>query len=232
MALVYDTFNIVSVGMSCQAAFQIEKGQKFLDRNVGEKGRIKRTPFDWLIAPPRALAKVLDTNRFFPDSPDALTHVRGKVYYWDDMRLWFFHTPNLIERFDEFRSKFDHLAENFAALARKPTIGVWSNTQRNLTPSLTVPPLDPLARQADLAALDAAFKARLPNSHMFNVVRKGRMDEGDPLPHGTFVTYDDREPPRSWEGDAGVWRTKLRQMLNDPQVTALRGQSTPQSATV
>lgn len=218
MALIYDKLAILSVGLSCQTAHHIENQKDFVDGLVGQKSVHKRTPFDWLIAPAPGITKLLTEDRYFPQSPDELTFLRKKQYYWDRMRLWIFHETRIEERFDDVSTKFKKLKANLSLLEGKTVLAIWANTQNNLRPNLVQPRLDVMARQSELQALEQAITTRFPDSVFFRVTHPERHDATDPMPDGTYSEYDPPEGPQNWKGDDALWQSIFKQAISDPVI--------------
>lgn len=213
MALIYPDLAIVSVGMSCQTAFQIRANKPYVDRLLGAEGVLHATPFDWLICPVPAALKLLETGRFFPSARDGLARHKGRVL-WPETGAYYWHEPEAIRDFDEVRAKFDHLEASWRALAGRRVLAIWSNSQTNLDSATAGMGVDYTARQSDLDRLETALRRWFPDLALYPVVAGGRVDADDPPNPGSAHPYTTEHPPLDWKGDAADWRRALHWALS------------------
>jgi hypothetical protein len=218
MALIYEEFAILPVGLSCQVAQQLYEQKDFVDDLVGEVSRKRRTPFDWIVSPASSVTEQLIENKYFPDQPSELTHMADdKIFYWDRMKSWFFHAGDAFGRFQMHSDKFDHLTNAFDSLADKRIIAIWTNCQINMVPDVTTPPLDNLCRRSDMVALQAALRRFNPKTDLIPVVLRSRIDPDDPVTDADFIAYDVVDPPDRWRGDADMWRDIFTRIFKHDQ---------------
>jgi hypothetical protein len=209
MALIYPNLAIVSVGMSCQTAHQIRQQKPFFDQLLGAEGVKHATPFDWLICPIPAALRLLDKASFYPKTRTELEKKHGRIW-WPETGALYWHEPN---DFDLVRSKFNRLEQTWRALARRPVLAIWSNSQSNLDTSTQAFGLDTVARQSDLAQLETALGNWFPSLAFCSVVAKARIDAADPPTADLAFTYDADDNPGDWRGNDGLWQDALRQTL-------------------
>lgn len=215
MALIYEKFAIVSVGLSCQVAHQIYNHKDYIDDLVGETSLQKRTQFDWLVAPANAITQQLAQDCFFPETSNELTHMaKGKIFYWERMQSWFFHAKDVKQDFDYYTSKFRHMSNMLKQYSDRKIIAIWSNAQINMEPETTVPPLDNLCRQSDLVGLAAALHQLNPTSELIPVVRNSRIDPSDPPPEKGYIPYDIDDEPDNWRGSDEAWQDIFTLIFN------------------
>ncbi|MEE3063597.1 MAG: hypothetical protein VYA67_06465 [Actinomycetota bacterium] len=134
MALCADVA-LVSLGMSCQGAIQLQVHRALVAEIVGSAPVIKRTPFDWLICPPATAATMIATDRYYPqraaelecrpDAPPRWPAV-GDCYFWDEPK-------NVASYPDSFTAKFAHISQTLRGVAGfTRRIFFVANTQDNL----------------------------------------------------------------------------------------------------
>lgn len=205
MALIYSDLAIVSVGMSCQTAHQIRLHKDFLDRIVGQEGRLSATPFDWLICPAPSATKMLDAEQFFPDRRDDLELDDGHPR-WHRTGACYWHEPQALNDFNLVRGKFDHLTNNWRGLAGRRILAFWSNTQANLRGTTARMNIDLAARRRDLAELEAALKRWFPQLKLFSIIASHRRDADDPPSQDTAFPYPGEDRKWGWKGKDEVWK--------------------------
>lgn len=140
MSVIGSETAIVSLGMSCQSAYQIRRHAELISSCLkgGEALEASRLPFDWLICPPSSARRILEDGRFFPNHSDALEIKHAP--YWRDYDTHFWHdfldgdrNYDLPQNFRGTQEKYERLAEKFHALGKlRRLVFVLSNSQNNL----------------------------------------------------------------------------------------------------
>ncbi|GJD51613.1 hypothetical protein OPKNFCMD_4368 [Methylobacterium crusticola] len=155
---------VVSLGVSCQTAWQINKQVDLLSHLTGERLVASSAPFDWLIMPPRSFAGWMAAGGRFPEAPDEI--VVHPNFYWPAHNLHFWHeftqdgAVALDATFARTKAKFAHLLAKVEALRgyRRCLLFV-SNTQSNLDEVTRVsPPMDFRFTAGAMAALVEAAR--------------------------------------------------------------------------
>jgi hypothetical protein len=172
MSLVGRKIAVVSLGICCQATFQIRHHAKLLARLSGDAtAAISGMPFDGLICPPESAAKMLREDKFYPLGLDDLAVSQGA--YWTDFNVYFWHEfrpgkldsvtrrkINVEKSHRVLREKYRHMADKFRRLSQvERLIFVICNTQNNLplvadltgtvSPRVDLETIDALAAQGD-----------------------------------------------------------------------------------
>ena len=229
MSLVGRKAAVVSLGMSCQTTLQIDDHADLIARGVGDLDlRPSSLPFDNLVCHPRAAAKLLDNDAFYPASKDELALYRGA--FWTAQQVYFRHECTLRKSrpieylrrkvdvargYRDLAGKFAHLAEKFRRLRElERLIFVVSNSQNDLTEYQAEVGIDCLVSMDDVAALCGACDRYF-----------GRRCEY------IFATYDGRttgmadrsnlsvfrlSPDSSeWAGDHAQWRALWTQYFGE-----------------
>jgi hypothetical protein len=227
MSVVGARVAVVSLGMCCQASFQIRHHVKLIaDLSDDPTVTVSGMPFDWLICPPKAGIKILRQDAFYPRRLDELRISEGA--YWPEVDAHFWHEfrprkSGLLRRrkldpkraHQELMEKFEYMATKFRALATMPRlIFVMCNTQNNL------PRAAELAANVDyvlsldsigdlMAQADAFFGRRC--EYVFATYEK--WVRGRPGPENASVftlAPDDSE----WEGDPAQWEKIFRAVFS------------------
>ncbi len=183
MSAIGDRTAVVSLGVSCQTAWQINRHVGLLSRLAGEALRRVSTPFDWLIMPPGAFVSWMEAGARFPASPDEI--VVHPNFRWPRHNLHFWHeftqdgVPALHATFARTRAKFDHLLDRLAAIrTRERRLFFVSNTQGNLDEVERVSPtLDFAFTQDAMGRLERAVRTAFgQDSEVHFVARADRLD--------------------------------------------------------
>lgn len=145
MSLLGTKIGVVSLGMSCQSAHQIEHHARLIAQLTGDSSaKISRFPFDNLICPPQSAVRMLQADRFHPASMEDLTV--GEGAYWREMDAHFWHEfrpkrtglfrrkiMDPVKAFSALMQKYQHTGTKFRALSSIPRlVFVISNSQNNL----------------------------------------------------------------------------------------------------
>ncbi len=204
---------MVGLGISCQGSYQIGTHAPLLRELIGSQKTAKhlRTPLDWVICPPRSVARMIRDWRFHPSDPTQI--VSDQAPYWPEGECWFWHDEPHITS-GEFLPRQDHFVSNFEGLGALANVNfVLSNTQGNLDLVMRQVrhPIDIAFSDADVDAVEAAVKARFPKARLWVVVRK---DRNLLQRHRHSPRVFELEPePSEWKGDSGQWEAVFRRML-------------------
>jgi hypothetical protein len=210
MSISSNKVAIVSIGISCQTAYQIRNHKEYIKELLNLPDICESTyPFDWVICPPENILCQIDSS-FFPQSPDELERRSGVVcwpsvgvYYWND-----FHSGDINANFEDIGSKFSHLNQKWGKLCEfDKVIFVLSNTQNNL------PIVSPGV---------GGFNWKFKKSVIIEIREKIMNFMPGCMAEGFVVTYPDRcdsdvldggwpvyflkQDESAWEGDAVQWR--------------------------
>ena len=228
MSAIGQKLAVVSLGMSCQSAWQIDLNVNVIELVSGDSVAKSRLPIDWLICSPDSVGQMLRSDVFFPPSREQFTvsprpcWEERDVYFWHEFKRRQSGLARLLgNRFDikggyeSVRQKYRYLAEKFRALKElERLVFVISNTQNNLTDVQKetgiieyVLDLDEVARLCD--ECDRYFERRCEY---------------------LFVTYDERvrghsdrnnlaifklEPDETeWVGDQAQWNLLLSEYFH------------------
>ena len=135
MALFCADVALVSLGMSCQGAFQLEVHRSLIGDILGSAAVIERTPFDWLICPPMSAANMIATERYYPETISELERIPGLPPRWPAVGdCYFWHeSESIASTPDQFLIKFAHTSQTLKGVTNfaHPIFFV-ANTQDNL----------------------------------------------------------------------------------------------------
>lgn len=218
MSLIGKKTAVVSLGLACQTAFQLQAQAQLISESLGDELAPSRLPFDWTLVPAARAAAWLRSGKAFPGSPDEFIPVDGTpgAFLWPETGVQFWHdfrTPggiDLIGTFDETRAMYER---HFSKLRRlgelDEVIAVVANTQNNAETIL--PRADLLYRPAELAELKAAFEAVIGRpSRMLCVTYLDRRGPGlvsDPEREITVKWIAKDGTP--WQGSRKLWAKTL-----------------------
>lgn len=131
MAVFLGDLVLISLGVSCQTAFQLEDQKALLEEISGETAEYRNTPFDWLLCPPASAGAILDDDVFFPAEDAELALL--ETPYWRRHRVHYLHEPTILNDPSKVRAKFAHTAQTLRrARQAKRRVLLISNSQRNV----------------------------------------------------------------------------------------------------
>lgn len=166
MSLLGTKIGVVSLGVSCQSAHQIKHHARLIAKLSGDPGAtVSGFPFDNLICPSQSAMRMLQADRFHPETMDDLK--MGEGAYWPRMDAHFWHEfrakrsgifrrkiMDPLTSFQTLTQKYRHTGKKFRALADLPrVVFVISNSQNNLEMVARVTGTDCVT--LDLAEVDA-----------------------------------------------------------------------------
>lgn len=135
MALLSADVALVSLGMSCQGAIQLQVHRTLVADIVGSAAVIKRTPFDWLICPPATAATMIAGDRYYPEHVAELECCPEAPPRWPAVGdCYFWHEPKALASYPgSFSAKFAHTSQTLRGV-REFTRRIFfvANTQDNL----------------------------------------------------------------------------------------------------
>jgi hypothetical protein len=144
MALFCADVALVSLGISCQGAIQLQVHRSLIADIVGEEAVVRRTPFDWMIRPPTSTAKMIADHRYYPQRISELECLPGLPPRWPAVGdCYFWHEPETIASSpDSFLAKFAHTSQTLrkvSEFARR--IFFVANTRDNLAEEVQGAPI-------------------------------------------------------------------------------------------
>ena len=229
MSAIGETTAVISLGASCQTAWQITRNLALLTTLAGEPLQDSALPFDWLILPPAGLLSALKPGaaRFpagiadlIPGPPQS-----NGAFLWPEHGFYFWHDflpqngANFDAIFENARQKYDYLWRKFDAMARKRRrIFIISNTQNNLDwVSEICSGLDIVFSHRILARLRAALNALFPEgeNRLLAVTYKSRFTAGERIADGDGIALIRRDTTR-WEGRTEIWARVLAEQWPAP----------------
>ncbi len=228
MSLVGRKVAVVSLGMSCQATFQIREHAKLLADLCGDSTvQISTLPFDALICPPDAASKILRQDIFYPPNADEIVVSEGahwpdfNVYFWHEFRpgrldAWFSRQADAAKSYETLRSRYRHLADKFRRLRDVDRlIFVICNTQNNLplveNLTGTISPVIDLASINQLADQCDAFFGR-PCGYLFATYPEWHRGASK---RANVAMRELRRDQSDWQGDSRLWEGLFREALAD-----------------
>jgi hypothetical protein len=228
MALVGKSTAVVSLGVSCQTTFQIERARPLLVDRLDEELEEIGLPFDWRIQGPADVAAILRENNPYPQRAAELGGDRNR--YWEKRRTWFWHEK--WEDFARFSEKQAHLWANWGRVGRtKRQVFVASNTQNNLVDKARdFGGFDFKVRLEDLFALQAQLETLFPAPELHFVTRGKLMVDLESFGFQVILEREHvvrvkrlaregvhlhiLEPDRSqWQGPAAAWDQILDRII-------------------
>ncbi len=200
MALLSPQLAIMSVGMSCQVAYQLREQAPAIAALAGVALEVHATPFDWIICGPAGVATMLADGVTLPRDPCEL-EARHKPY-WPARCCWFWHVKGAITDHAnglaraiqcEGRLEMVHQAQR--------RIFFLANTQRNLVEQsksfggFSVP-----LCAGDVEGLASALQARFGAHELYVVTHAGKHDMG-----GRPGVFEFAPGGGQWQGDRKQW---------------------------
>ncbi len=219
MAILVGDVAVISVGLSCQTAHQISVHAELIGSRLGGEAVQNSTPFDWLICPPAAAARMISEWRFHPEDTAELQP--DYEPYWPEMGCWFWHHRKRIET-GEFASYQAHVVARLQRMRdRRRAIFLISNVQDNMPWAADVArhPFDFHFRANDIRALESALHARFAGAELWAVSCRGRHSLAPDHPRLIEIEPDaaGRTGKRlawwEWAGDDEQWTSVFEQIL-------------------
>ena len=213
MALFCADLALVSLGMSCQGAIQLQVHRSLVAELVGSGATIKRTPFDWLICPPSSAVKMIASDRYYPERISELECRPGLPPRWPAVGdCYFWHEPKTVASDpDSFLAKFAHTSQTLrgvAGFARR--IFFVANTQDNLADEVqAVAPIPYTFTDEVIDRLATAVSQRF-DAPLYAVSAPGRHALTTPANLDRLFLMDVTQGIRGSDSD---WSAVFRQML-------------------
>jgi hypothetical protein len=209
MAFFSDDTAVVSLGVSCQTAMQLEAHEPWIREWLGG-GETHKTPLDWLLSPTRSTAQMIDEWAFLPPVDEA---VRDPALRWPRVPALYIHDHDWRDDPAITHAKYAHKAGWLAKVAEKRRrVFIVSNTQNNLAAPVWAANLGDDWFRLDDAGLDAlrtALEARFGAVELYAV--------SYPYRHAVTSSADrlfELEPDlSSVEGDKDQWARVLAAIL-------------------
>lgn len=141
MSLAGEKLAVVSIGSSCQTAYQVRHHADLLSRLSGDELKPRRLPFDWVICGPSKAAAWIDSGSPFPtDADDLAPYEHEGVFHWRKRSVFFWHDfrneqklVDLPGTFLSTQTKYRALWDAFRRLSQMDrVVAVISNVQNNL----------------------------------------------------------------------------------------------------
>lgn len=195
---------VVSLGLSCQTAFQVRRHAPLLRSLLDDELRVVRSPFDWMIVPLLSSAAMIAAGEFFPRSMAELDWCRHP--YWRRYDCFFWHDDDVFDNPGRFIGRFAASSANLERLHAVPRrIFIVSNGQNSL-PHLasSVGGLPIRFTDGGVAALADAIEARWGASELY-LLGCSSLNECKNRSGFAALTPDDTV----WEGHDGQWRDIL-----------------------
>lgn len=228
MSLLGEKVAVVSLGMSCQSAHQIERHARLIASLCGDPTmKISRYPFDNVICPPVSASQLLDADRFHPVSIGEVEVSGDGGGHWRDMGVHYWHEMRPVrtgilrrKRLDPERAframtdKYAHMASKFRQLPDvERLIFVISNSQNNLDMVARVTGnLNFVLEPAAIDRLADRADAYLGRRCEYVVATYGGRAAGRSGRHNV-ATYELSPDGSEWEGDPLQWAALFRQAL-------------------
>jgi hypothetical protein len=144
MSLIGRNLAIISLGLSCQPAQQLQWHAQTLSVECGDDFKHVRLPLDWVISSFGDAARWLRSGIAFPDSISDLVPVHGQpgAFLWANKGIYLWH--DFVSHGDAMAAIFDHVRQKYeTGFVRmrdmrkiERVILVVANTQNNLSAAL------------------------------------------------------------------------------------------------
>lgn len=207
MALIGKRTAIVSVGMSCQTAFQIYENLEFLAVLVGEPLEKHATPFDWTICAVRDVAGMIRDGETYPTEISELSGNRRPL--WARRRCWFWHrvfgTP------EKFFGQARYERERWDEIGERPNRHFFvSNTQNNLLrPPFNKLGIDTTMTETVVIDLSVSIRARFSGNSVLHAITHDINTKTE----GHICFHRIAKDGSQWHGNKREWRQVFENAL-------------------
>ncbi|CDO86030.1 hypothetical protein BN973_00368 [Mycobacterium triplex] len=213
MALLCADVALVSLGMSCQGAIQLQVHRALVAHILGSAAVLKRTPFDWLVCPPLSAARMIAGDRYYPEHIGELECLPGSPPRWPAMGdCYFWHEPRtVVSSPDSFLAKFAHTSRTLRGVTGfTRRIFFVANTQDNLADEVqAVAPIPYTFTDEAIDRLAAAVTQRF-DAPLYVVSAPGRHQLTTPANRDRLLLMDITPGLRGSDSDwSAVFRTML-----------------------
>ncbi len=210
MSLFGEKAAVIASGMTCQTAHQIDRHVDLLRQLTRDPSlQVSRGPFDWLMAPPMAAARMLSEQTFFPP----LTELNcAKRPVWRRMGVSFWHDfKNADGAYDiaaTYARESEKYARRSARLSRlhalQRVIIVTANSQNNFHEfQADLDFFDPRLKRAGMHAMHRAWTRFLGRPvEVMTVTTVGREAHAPP---GQPAVHRMAPDASEWKGSADHW---------------------------
>jgi hypothetical protein len=213
MALFCADVALVSLGMSCQGAIQLQVHKSLVADIVGSEAVVKQTPFDWLICPPASAAKMIAADRYYPEHVSELECQPGSPPRWPAVGdCYFWHEPKTVASSAEsFLAKFAHTSRTLNAVTNFPRrIFFVANTQDNLADEVQAVAAVPYTFTDEAIDLLAAAVSRRFDAPLYVVSAPARHELSTPANLDRLFLMD---VSPGIQGSDSEWSAAFRGML-------------------
>lgn len=223
MALLNKSLALVSVGITCQAAFQMKHNQGLIEEIAGESFEAHATPFDWLLCDAPGVTGMIRDRTFYPRDLSELK-VNGGKPYWPRYGVHFWHQKygGAKDRGGEkWLGRSQHCVENWNRIgqsARRVFIlsnAAKANAERALADrEMTKTTLE----LGDLRALLDALKQQFGEIELHVITADdlcGGPIGGDlgPAPYSGLTIHNCKAgSPTNWKGGVPFWHRFFRRI--------------------
>lgn len=227
MSIIGKNNAIISVGISCQTAIQINKNAGMISKILGEKLEVHRFHFDFAICNPCHIGFNLKSLMPVPEEPQELMHCspkfhaplwfeRGKIFYFHD----FHDNGNPLDVEGNFQgscARLNQIRERFIDLRNvKNRYFFISNTQNDVEwhkIHSDIHGIDYTITKSSLQSIQDGLDGLFPGDNKLIVVAyEDRISAAAmAAPWKTIIMDQDSSP---YEGDDAAWRQIFQDTLN------------------
>lgn len=226
MSVIGERVAIISLGMSCQTAIQIEAHIELLKELTGDNTlEVRSLPFDSTIAPVSSVSKALSADRPFPRMAELTYRVKpywalANIYYWhhfrDGERLA--TSEKITKHIVAFKRRSKRLSEVLHSQRR--LIFFVSNTQPDLDEkSQEAKTFTPVIRASEMLKLRRVISREVKRPfELVLVTLRDRYQQNAPERGFTVIFQPDHVLDRTqfnWQGDPAAWRNAISKGVSE-----------------
>lgn len=212
MTLIGKTSAVVSLGLSCQTAWQLHLNREFLSELISEELTFKKSLFNYTLSQPAEICKYLSQGPGQIISASDITVNEENYLYVERLKLWLVHDSKVLtpDNFPVVASKYSYLSDNFWNIRNcQRRLFIVSNTQNNLyrqdIPGVRKFALD----EKDMRSIRRSIAAAFPTGE--NIVEFVCYSDRVTAPSSNFHTIETDDS--WWEGDKEKWAALYPHLL-------------------
>jgi hypothetical protein len=214
VSLVGGKSAIISLGLSCQTAWQLQLNQQLISDLIGEPLSVKKSLFNYTLSQPDAICDYLAAGPGQTITSEDITSNHENILFIERLKLWLMHDSKQREpeHLPVVAQKYTYLSDNFWSVQKaERRLFIVSNSQNNLRRQNIPGQREFSLREQDIHNITDAVHRAFPSGS--NTVAFVCYSDRVSAPSGTYHAL--RPDTSVWEGDRDHWIDLYPTLLSD-----------------